>query len=168
MQQKRTLILMRHAKTEVQQPGQKDYDRALTEGGQNDAAQMGKRLRALGIYPEMIFHSSAVRTQQTADIVATTMDTKPAQIQALEQLYLCEAHTLEHLVLDMPKHIHTAMIIAHNPGISTFVYESNRMALSSAMPTAGIVVFSIDTADWQGYNKAKKHIELIDFPKNNL
>ncbi len=161
---KKTLILMRHAKTEAAQFNQKDFDRQLTERGINDAAVMGQRLADKGLHPDNIVCSTAKRTQQTAKIISEHLNYKN-EIEQNEQLYLCSAHTIEDCVLAIDDKINCAMIIAHNPGISEFVFDCNSKIISEAMPTAALAVFSFDAESWKDFTKSKKNIEFYDQPK---
>lgn len=62
----RTLMLMRHAKTE-RQGSQGDRGRQLTDRGQKQARIMGRGLSALGLVPDRIICSGAPRARQTLD-----------------------------------------------------------------------------------------------------
>ena len=59
----RTLMLMRHAKTE-RQGSQGDRSRQLTDRGQRQARIMGRGLAALGLVPDRIICSGAPRARQ--------------------------------------------------------------------------------------------------------
>lgn len=162
---KRTLIVMRHAKTEPQQEGQKDFDRNLMERGRNDAKLMAERLLNKGFQADLILTSSANRTQQTTEIFKQFSNNKNVATKALAQLYLAQAYTIENEVMAIADDVKTLMIVGHNPGISEFVYECNPKAISSEMPTAAIVVFTVETENWQSFATAKKKLELYDYPK---
>ena len=43
------LFLMRHAKSNLIEPNQTDFDRTLSERGKKDAPEMGKRLKKIGV-----------------------------------------------------------------------------------------------------------------------
>ncbi len=60
----RTLVLLRHAKTE-QAPGKPDHDRQLTEQGRLDAEAAGAWLHAHGVVADLVVCSTSVRTRQT-------------------------------------------------------------------------------------------------------
>lgn len=162
---KRTLIVMRHAKTEEQQAGQKDYDRNLLERGKNDAAAMAKILKEKNFLPEIIIASSANRSVQTAEIMAETFQYDIANIQLHKSLYLCNSRELAHVVEALDDSIKSCCIIAHNPGISEFAFDINRAAISEALPTAAFVVYSFVADTWRDLLLTKNKIELYEYPK---
>jgi phosphohistidine phosphatase SixA len=49
MDQRRTLLVLRHAKPEDTRPGSKDSERKLTPDGERDALEVGDYLRAQDI-----------------------------------------------------------------------------------------------------------------------
>ncbi len=65
----RTLVLVRHAKTEQIPVGSQlsDHDRALTNRGRLDAQAVGRWLRDNGIVADLVICSTALRTRQTWD-----------------------------------------------------------------------------------------------------
>lgn len=162
---KRTLIVMRHAKTEEQQLGQKDFDRNLLDRGKNDAAAMALILKEKNYIPEIIIASSANRTVQTAEIVAQTMGYDTANLQLHKSLYLCSSRELAHVVEAIDDSVKSCCIIAHNPGISEFAFDINRAAISEALPTAAFVVYSFVADTWQDLLLSKSKVELYEYPK---
>src|SRR5437016_5791 len=65
----KTLLIMRHAKTERDNPDG-DKKRALTDRGKRDAAKIAGQIRAIAGCPDRIVTSGAKRARQTATIVA--------------------------------------------------------------------------------------------------
>ncbi len=66
----RRLFLIRHAKAEPS-VGRDDYERALTERGRDDARRVAEVLAARDMLPDILIHSGALRTKQTAEIFAS-------------------------------------------------------------------------------------------------
>jgi phosphohistidine phosphatase len=58
----KTLLLMRHAEA-IRDFTVGDYDRPLSEYGKQQAARIGKILRAKGLVPDLIISSTAVIVQ---------------------------------------------------------------------------------------------------------
>lgn len=162
---KRTLIVMRHAKTEEQQIDQKDFERNLLERGRKDALAMASILKEKGFSPEIIIASSANRTIQTAEIVANEFNYDLAKINSNPDLYLCSSRTLATAVESLNDEIESCCIIAHNPGVSEFAFDINRAAINGALPTAGFVVFSFLAKSWEDLFMVKNKVELFEYPK---
>lgn len=163
---KRTLIVMRHAKTEEQGIAQKDFERNLTARGKNDALMMAERLTKKGYKPDIIIASSANRTIQTAQIVADHFGYPSSKIVSLPELYMCQAYNIENAILSLPKEAKTCLLIGHNPSVSDFIYDTDSKAITTDIPTAGLAVFSFDDSDWQSFTTQKKKFELFDYPKS--
>ena len=83
----RRLFLIRHAKAEPA-IGQDDYERALTERGRADARRVAAALAARGLLPDVLIHSGALRTKQTAEIFAAQW---PRRVQLEDELGLYDA-----------------------------------------------------------------------------
>ena len=60
----KTLLILRHAKSNWNYPDLSDYDRPLNARGKQDAARMGEHLREQGLIPDRILTSSAKRAKK--------------------------------------------------------------------------------------------------------
>lgn len=161
---KRTIILMRHAKTEPLHYGQKDFDRDLTERGRQDAAQMGQSLAQKGYHPDIILHSNANRTTQTMEIIRQTAGYSDIPQTAMSRLYHASADVIETAISAQTDSCNTCMLIGHNPGISQFASDCVPGCLDHELPTSGLVVFTFE-GEWTDFAQSKKKIELYDYPK---
>ena len=83
----RRLFLIRHAKAEPS-VGRDDYERALTDRGRDDARRVAEVLRARDLLPDVLIHSGALRTKQTAEIFAAEW---PRRVELQEELGLYDA-----------------------------------------------------------------------------
>ena len=64
-----TLSLLRHAKSSWDDASLNDFDRPLSERGENAAPRVGAYMAAQGLAPEFVLCSPAVRARQTLDLV---------------------------------------------------------------------------------------------------
>lgn len=141
----RTLILMRHAKSDWGHSGLADHDRPLNARGTGDAPAMGAWLRTAGHAPDEVLCSTAIRTRQTVQGLALTAPTRfiPALYHADEETMLEELQQATGRCV---------LMVGHNPGIAAFA--SDLLAQAPAHPrfhdyptTATLVArFAID--DW--------------------
>ena len=69
----RRLMLLRHAKTENDAPSGQDQDRRLDDRGRLDAAAIGGWIGRHPPFPDAVLVSTAVRAQQTWEIVREAM-----------------------------------------------------------------------------------------------
>jgi phosphohistidine phosphatase len=142
----RQLIVLRHAKSDWPE-GVPDHDRPLAKRGRRDAPAAGKWLRAGGYVPDLVICSTARRTRQTWELAARELGGTP-RVTFEPRAYGASAMTLLYLARELPPSCRTALIIAHNPGVSelaTSLAGTSRGRLS--FPTAGVAVLEHD-GDW--------------------
>src|SRR5260370_34478821 len=65
----KTLMLLRHAKSDWDDRSLSDFDRPLADRGNRDAPRMGKALSKRGPLPDIIISSPAARARQTIEAV---------------------------------------------------------------------------------------------------
>ncbi|MGH3203697.1 MAG: SixA phosphatase family protein [Streptosporangiaceae bacterium] len=148
----RRLILLRHAKSDW--PDVPDRDRPLAKRGRRDAPRIGRWLHEHGYQPDVVVVSDANRTRQTWDLVAPELGGSPA-VRFEPRAYAASALTLLYLAQELPARYRTALLIAHNPGLSDLATSlaaapavtgnGPRPALS--LPTAAVAVFEFP-GDW--------------------
>ncbi|MEM8849831.1 MAG: histidine phosphatase family protein [Pseudomonadota bacterium] len=103
------LILLRHAKSDWDNPLLDDRDRPLSARGIRDAPKIGAWLKRHGHYPTRILCSTATRTRETLSRLALPR----TETQFRRDLYLAPATHILSLAAD-----DAMLIIAHNPGIA--------------------------------------------------
>lgn len=154
----RRLMLLRHAKTETDAPSGQDHDRRLDDRGRSDAGEIGHFIARHPPFPELVLVSSAVRAQQTWNLVWEAMqDRVPApEVETLDELYGAEPAELLRIVRmasgSDPKRL---MLVGHNPGMHELALmlagdgdKASRKALEDNLPTSGLAVLDFDTDDW--------------------
>jgi phosphohistidine phosphatase len=163
----RTLVLIRHAKTEWAAPGQSDFDRSLTERGRSDAHMMGLRLKEQRLLPDLIVASPAKRARQTAQILAGALAYIPEKIRWEESLYHCPSHTFEEVITTaVADEVKILFMIGHNPGLTHFVNDTLRHVNLAHVPTCGMVGLQFRGANWQEFGHTRPQFLFFDYPKN--
>lgn len=66
----KTLVVMRHAKSDWDASYGGDHDRPLNRRGVDAARHMGRRLGTEGLTPDLVVSSTAVRARTTAELAA--------------------------------------------------------------------------------------------------
>lgn len=123
------LILLRHAKAVRGNAEGSDHDRELTPDGKRAAAAMGAAMRKLGLTPDVILVSSALRTQETLDALEPWED-RP-NIETNSTLYMASFMQIRDLLRELPETVRSVLVIGHNPGIHELA-----QLLASARPYA--------------------------------
>lgn len=119
----RYLILQRHAKAESNEPGHKDYHRALTREGKACAEFMGEQLQQdideLALPAPYIVCSAATRTRETLQHIQKKLTSTTQNTQSFsDEIYGASTGDLLAIASQLPDDQPCAMIIGHNPSIS--------------------------------------------------
>lgn len=155
----KTLILLRHAKTE-NGFDKKDIDRCLTEKGMNDAGKIATTLNNLKILPQLIIISNSTRTQQTSTIIIENIQSNKVELLLNENLYNASASKLINEIEKITNPCDCVMIVAHNPGITDLVNEI-KSNTTFGLPPGGMAIFEFKTDDWDGIFNAKSNLSLL-------
>ncbi len=165
---KRTLIVMRHAKTNAQEQGQLDYDRSLTGRGHRNAVDMGIRMKEKNLVPDLIIASPAKRTRQTAEEVAGVLGYDKSKIKFVKDLYHCTPAVFEEVIYETDDDMRTIMIIAHNPGTSDFANQLSPEFDVDDLPTGAVVATHVEAKHWTDFSSAGKEVFFYTYPKKEL
>jgi len=125
----KTLILMRHAKSDWSEPGQRDKDRPLNPRGRAAAPKMAAWLRDQGAVPDAALVSGAVRTRETWGLLG--FDCAP---NFRDDLYLADPDTILAAICAAPD-CETLLVLGHNPGMEWMIALADGGARIST-PTA--------------------------------
>lgn len=112
------VILVRHAHADWPDYRGTDFDRPLTPRGRQDAVHAASAIRTAGVRPATLLVSPALRTSQTATIIARELGIPAAAIHHVDNLYNASARTLEAELRKAAIRSTPVMLVAHNPGIS--------------------------------------------------
>src|SRR4029077_2301785 len=82
----RRLMLLRHAKTERAEGGERDRDRKLTKRGRDDAAVIGAYMARHGFIPDLALVSPAKRAEETWALLASAFAKTPRLVND-ERIY---------------------------------------------------------------------------------
>ena len=112
----RTLILVRHAKTE-QVPGKADHDRELLPRGEGDARAGGAWIVEHGLVPHLVLCSTATRAQQTWQQMAEGGRLRDVEVWSDRRIYNAYPDEILEVVREAPEEARTVMVVGHAPGI---------------------------------------------------
>ncbi len=160
----KTLFLVRHAKSSRDEAGLPDRQRPLAERGRHDAPEMGKRLAARPVHPDLILCSPARRALETAQIIARKLDYKSADIVVVERLYAAQANELLTLIHSLDDEFERVMLFGHNPALEELAYHLSKTI--TRMPTCAVVDFDFEAESWSKADTATVARVGLDYPKN--
>ncbi|SEL39652.1 phosphohistidine phosphatase [Roseovarius azorensis] len=141
----KTLILMRHAKSDWGDSRLSDHARPLNGRGKRSATALGDWLRAQNLLPDQILCSSATRAQETCARLKL-----PKMHQLLDSLYMAEPDAM--LTVLRRATGDTVLMIGHNPGIAEFAHHLVTIPPDHVRfddyPTGATLIARFDIADW--------------------
>jgi len=140
----RSLLLMRHAKSDRSAARDHDHDRPLNDRGVRSAKLMGQFLAQTDQAPELVLASTATRALSTAHLAAES-GRWGAEICPLPQLYGAGPAAMMALARRVDPAIGRLMLVGHEPGISQAVsYLLGRATVR--FPTAAVACLQV--AEW--------------------
>ncbi len=157
------LYLLRHGQAASPQGAdwQADHQRPLTRQGQFEIARLAERARELALSAQLALVSSATRTQQTAELMGL------GERRVMDALYNADPGEMLSLLQALPQDCSSALVVAHNPGISwlaasllrplntpgfapgTLVEIALSLPWSELGPQAGQLVRRLDPPDYR-------------------
>ncbi len=140
----RTLIVMRHAKSDWDDPSLSDHDRPLNKRGRRSAPLMSRHLLGQAVNADIILASSAVRVQETLSLMNGWIG--QTDVITDKAIYLASVEELCSQVQCLNDDWQSAMIIGHNPGLCHFVGRLTGEYLD--MPTAAVAVLTANIEQW--------------------
>jgi phosphohistidine phosphatase len=145
------LGLLRHAKSDWDDLGLRDFDRGLNDRGRKGAALMGTHIRDHGVRWEQVVASPAVRVKRTLE--AARIDT---DVVWEDKVYLASSATLIDVLGKVAGNPRSVLLSGHNPGLQDLIFdlippeEENALfdAAAEKLPTATYAVLELAIDDW--------------------
>lgn len=166
----KTILVLRHAKSDWSDPSLADFDRPLARRGLKDAPRMGEILALFNHVPDRILASPAKRARQTAELVATTCGYKKS-IQWEDSFYGGGSHDLIVALQRLPQTVERPLLIGHNPTLEETVtdllwphqtgYENSFVQI----PTAGLICLDVDAIEWADLESGQAMLRWFLIPK---
>ncbi|HUO81396.1 MAG TPA: histidine phosphatase family protein [Gammaproteobacteria bacterium] len=160
------LSLLRHAKSSRDNPDLDDFDRPLASRGLRDAPEMGKRLAARGVRPDLIVTSSARRALQTARLVSHEIGVPSRKLRHDDRIYMASVPALVSIIRGLDDALTHVMLVGHNPGFTDLVERISDGDIDN-VPTCGYVEIEFDHARWKDAGKGSGRLVHFNFPKNS-
>lgn len=143
----KTLYLIRHAKSDWNNPTLTDFERPLNKRGFRDAPFMGKKLIELNFNPSLILCSPSNRTTITAELICNEIDYRLEDVKFDQSIYESSNSNLIKLINQLPNKHNQIALIGHNP---SFTMLSNYLTENyiGNMPTCSIVKVELEIDSW--------------------
>ncbi len=142
------LYFLRHGIAEDARPGQADVERELTPEGVEEMRKIARALKRLGVEPDMIMTSPAVRAAATAFIAAEGLFGDSAARRLAEDPGLspgCRLGDLEEILHTGHPKCASLMLVGHEPDFSTLIGQLTGGS-EVVMKKAGLARLDVDPA----------------------
>jgi phosphohistidine phosphatase len=149
----KTLLIMRHAKSDYPPGISDDFDRPLNKRGRADLPRIARLLAVYGPRPELVLASAALRAHQTATGLAESLGLPASILHLDDALYLSSPSTLTQAAAGLPDSAQTGLIIAHNPGLEEWIRELTGAHIH--LPTAGLAAVELGIHSWQEISRGR-------------
>ena len=148
----KTLTLLRHAKSEWDDPSLSDFERPLNARGRGAARAMGREMRALGLAWDHIVASPAARVTET--ILGLAESYGPVAPVYDECVYLASLETLLEIVRATDDAHATLLIVGHNPGMERLALLLSRGGplhdeIALKYPTGALTEIALPIDHWR-------------------
>lgn len=144
----KNLYLIRHGKSDWDADYDRDHDRPLNKRGRRDAVKIGDYLKRASVQPDAVLCSSALRTQQTLELLAEEAGWR-SEIHVDEGLYLAAPNEVMQFIASQPAHVDTLAVIGHQP-FTGQVASHFLGGRHLEVPTACVVGIEFDASHWPG------------------
>jgi phosphohistidine phosphatase len=145
----KTILLMRHAKSDWGDPGLDDFDRPLAKRGIEDAPRMGRAVARLGVVPDHVVSSPARRARETAERFAEAAGFR-GTIHDDANLYPGPGEAWIRALRGLSDDVSIALVVAHSPGCEEAAALLLGAGSSNAVrfPTGAILCAEADVERW--------------------
>jgi phosphohistidine phosphatase len=147
MAEPKILYVLRHGEARPGIGVRGDFLRELTTDGRKQITRLAQYLKSKDFKVDLILVSPAKRTQQSLDILTSTLAIKNIQ-ETHDEIFDAEPQKLLDIINNIKQPINNLLLVGHNPGISSlvsFVSGQNYISMKPGM----MAVLEILVDDWK-------------------
>ncbi len=142
------ITIVRHAHAEKHDADLEDFERPLDKRGRREAERMAELAHSLGVRPDHIVSSPAVRAISTAKEFARSLGFPLQRIRHDDRIYLAERPTLVTVLRATPAACRHVLLVGHNPGVSRLVAWLTEDDVIGDLATAALCTLKAPIDDW--------------------
>lgn len=157
------VVIIRHAKTEVIKPDQRDFDRSLKGRANKDLPLIAQQLTSkLEPKNSVILCSTSRRTRQTLEKLQILNAIDSENVIYDDALYLASADELSEIIIGFwekmsPERLY---VIGHNPGLTDLSWRIPDLRMDN-LPTSGVICFTHSASDEWNWESIETKFVLI-------
>jgi phosphohistidine phosphatase len=158
----KTILIMRHAKSDWGEQYATDIERPLNPRGLRDALRMAAFLDTNDLLPQIIISSPARRAQMTATFISRHQNFI-GELRLEQRAYLASDAMLLEIISELPDTAANAMLIGHNPSMEDLVQRLT--GANVRMPTAAIARVRLSIDNWARITQTTGLLQWLIRPK---
>jgi phosphohistidine phosphatase len=158
----KTLLLLRHAKSDWEDMRLRDIERPLAKRGLRDAPRMGEALKQQGRLPDFILCSPAVRAKETMQLFTKAAKLE-CEIEFEQNIYEASSAELIKIVRNLADEHACVLLVGHNPGFENLL--SRLIGADRQMPTAALACIEFQIDAWQDVEDGNGKLLWFLIPK---
>lgn len=159
----KTVYIVRHAKSSWDFPQLEDHERPIIDKGIKRTERIIDFLQQKSVKVDLLYASHAVRSAETARMLAPAVGVEPNQIVIEPEIYNGGTNAISDLIYGLPNNVNSVMIVGHNPVVSDFVNEYADEHIDW-LPTSAVVALRFDTDAWEKIDEANVKTDFIVTP----
>ena len=163
----RYVTILRHARAKPESATGNDVDRPLTKGGSKQLQRICRLFNRVKQKPDWIVSSPAVRTRQTAHLVAESIGYS-SNFGWDDRIYTAAPYTLLNILQETHDSASHVLLIGHNPGVALLVAglcSGPDSRVNLRFPTAGLAHFEVDIARWRQLRWGNSELRFLISPR---
>ena len=148
----KTLLLLRHAKSSWNEPGQSDHARTLTARGRRAAELVSLYLAQRRDPPSLVLCSTARRALETVEPLRHRLG---LPFETDGALYLAEPEKILSRIAEVDDSESGVLVVGHNPGLHELALMlaakgdgAARARLREGFPTAALAILEVAIEQW--------------------
>jgi phosphohistidine phosphatase len=159
----KTLLLLRHAKTNDAAAGEADFVRTLNERGRAEARAVGDFINERALSIDLVLCSSAARAKETAELVMTSAGHAPV-VRYEQGMYEASSPQLFDLILNLDDDVDSVLLVGHNPGMEDLLHLlTDRVG---QMATCTLAKVEIEATSWSDVAEVSGRLDWIVRPQD--
>jgi phosphohistidine phosphatase len=164
------LAVLRHAKSDWDNPRLDDFHRPLNSRGRQAAQIIAREVKQRGLTFDLVIASPAIRVRETLELFERSEAIGETRFEP--KLYLADLTTLLSLIRALPDEISSALLVGHNPGLHKLVLSIAKgpmpleEKIADKFPTAALADLEISSERWSEVEEKSAVIRTLLLPKD--
>jgi len=160
----KTLLIVRHAKSDWSDTNFSDFDRTLNARGMQDAPAMAEIIATKISKVDKIISSPAIRALTTAKFFAKAFNYDENDIEKDLGFYERDIKHIKNVLVAQKKEDDIVMIFGHEPTVSSLVTYFTGENVGN-LPTCSISCIDFDTDNWLDIDKINGKLRFFERPQ---